>query len=306
MSVSMRRRLLVGALGTAALLVALAPAGAASAGNRNHGSSVSVGNLVLQPTERGYRGTLPITITLRGTADVLPVVTVTEPVGGSFTSLLPEGPCFPLNDGPRRTVNCTIDRFEPGERRTVYAEFEVLTDARRYPMVATGGRVDVSVDSVPVRGGEAFSALFRSTTGSVLHPRPYVQDTVADGSVRVGPAVLNQQADGGYAGQVSVTVGYRSDAPHDELQVQLGLPEGVRTGEGVFCPFARCVVPGGEFMPGEVRTFDVPLTAEADIVAGPLGDATAQLHLPYGNAETPDSNPADNAATFTVTAVPAA
>ncbi|RKR90023.1 hypothetical protein BDK92_4387 [Micromonospora pisi] len=307
MSVSTRRRVIAGMLGAAAVLGAWAPA-AATAAPAQHGSSVSVGPLVLAPTDRGYHGTLPITIVNRSEANAYPVVTLTEPVGGAFTGMLPGGACFPSADVPRRTISCTLDAaFKPGERRTVEAAFEVLTHARPYAMVATGGRVDVSVDGTTLRGGADVSALFRSTSGSLRSPRAYVQETVADGWVKLGAATLVQQPDGSYAGRLPVTVGYLSDAPHNTPQVELTVPEGVRvfgTDEGS-CPFSWCTVPGGEFMPGERRTFDVLLTAPAEIAAGPLGNGTANLHLSYGNNEVPDRNPVNNTAPFAVTAVAA-
>ena len=135
-------------LGPAAALLAFsAPAAAAPAG---HGldADVSVGQLVLNPTERGYQGNLPITVTNRGRADTYFSVTIVEPVAGSIGNLSPDSACgFQGLQDNRRVVNCSVpgDNLKPGERRIVHCRLQALTTPRGVAMIARGGRVEVNV-----------------------------------------------------------------------------------------------------------------------------------------------------------------
>ncbi|GAB3964013.1 hypothetical protein [Plantactinospora veratri] len=94
------RHLTAGILGAATAIATLATAPAAQAAPRDgvlpqqRDTSVTVGRLVLEPTDRGYRGSVPLTVSYRGrgTADLR--VTVTEPVAGAFANLDSDFPCF--------------------------------------------------------------------------------------------------------------------------------------------------------------------------------------------------------------------
>ncbi|MDW5324687.1 hypothetical protein [Plantactinospora sp. KLBMP9567] len=309
------RRLTVGALGTAMAVLAMAPAaqaaphgGLGELGERRD-TSVTVGRLVLEPTERGYRGSVPLTISYRGTETADLSLTVTEPVAGAFAAVDSDFPCFyGQRDGElRRDINCGANPIRAGERREYTLDFEVLTTTRAYAMSAVGGAVTVqTADSRPVTVTDSFDTLFRSTTGSLRNPRPYVQDTQTDATVTAGAATLVRQDDGSYLGRVPVTVRYDGDAPHDGLQLEAVLPDGVQlrgiSPEAV-CLFPWCEVPGGDFMPGEERSMELLVSAPAGTAPGDLGTGTVRLHTVFFLDELSDVDPSDNAAAFSITAV---
>ncbi|GAB3798068.1 hypothetical protein [Micromonospora zhanjiangensis] len=225
--------------------------------------------------------------------------------------MLPQQPCFFGSTSPNRTLVCEIPGggLQPGENRTFDLAFTVLTTARSYPMVATGGRVAVNAgDGNPANDTAKFDALFRSTSGSLRNPRPYVRNLVTDATVTAGSATLVRQPDGSYLGSVPVTIRYRNDAPQSDVELETNLPAGVEL-RGIepqdVCVGGWCAVPGGGFMPGEERTVTLKLYAEPGTVAGPLGTGTTTLHVRYDNQDLPDVDPSDNSAPFTVTAVDA-
>jgi hypothetical protein len=310
MTLSVRARAVSGVAGAAlALLVAGAPAQAAPVA---HDTSVSVGRLVLDPTDRGYHGSLPVTVRYGGAQPGYLNMTIVEPVAGAFDNLAPAEVCFFGAATPRRTIFCGVPggALQPGERRSFTVDFTVLTGTRAYPMVASGGQVRVETgDANPTNDSRAFDALFRSTGGSVRNPRPYVQDTLADASVKAaGPATLVRQPDGSYLGRLPLTIRYGGDAPHDELAVEPVLPAGIRL-MGIDPPeicTGWCSVPGGEFMSGEKRTVDLKLAADPGTVAGPLGTGAVHLHVRYSGVDVTDVEPADNSSSFDITAVDAA
>ncbi len=313
MTTGTARRLAALVLGPAAALLAFTgPAAAAPAG---HGldADVSVGRLVLNPTERGYRGSLPITVTNRGRADTYFSVTIVEPVAGSIGNLSPDSPCGyqGLQDN-RRVVNCMVPGpdLKPGERRSMTVAFEALTTPRGVAMIARGGRVEVNVGdgSAAVGDAENFAARFRSTSGSLRKPVPYVQDSQARASIGAAAgATLVRQEDGSYQGRLPVTVRWAGDAAHDRLFVEATtLPAGVQIWgtdpQDLPSFFTEFVVPGGRFMAGEERSFDVLLRAEPGTVPGDLGAATFQLNTQWDGNVVADADPGDNTTSFTVTA----
>ncbi|WP_200206147.1 hypothetical protein [Micromonospora coerulea] len=309
------RRLATVLLGPAAAVLALAaPAAAAPAATFD--ADVSVGRLVLDPTERGYRGTLPVTVTNRGTTGTYFSVTIVEPVAGSIGNLSPDSACgFQGLVENRRVVNCLVPGpdLRPGERRSFSVAFQALTTPRDVAMIAQGGQVSVNPgDGSPeVADQESFAALFRSTSGSLRNPVPYVQDTQARASISTaGAATLVRQEDGSYLGRLPVTVRWAGDAAHDLLFVDAtALPAGVAIWgtdpEDLPSFFTNFVVPGGRFMAGEQRNFDVLLRAEPGTVPGALGGATFQLSTQWDGYVVADTDPTDNVATFTVTAADA-
>ncbi|MEU2612848.1 hypothetical protein ABZ570_14910 [Micromonospora sp. NPDC007271] len=297
-----------------ALLASAAPAAAAPASG-SPAADVSVGQLVLEPTARGYQGNLPITVTNRGRTETYFSVTIVEPVGGSIGNLSPESACGyqGLRDN-RRVVDCMVPgpNLKPGQRRSFSVAFEALTTPRNVAMVAPGGQVSVNAGngSQEIADTEDFTALFRSTTGSLRNPVPYVQDSQARASISTaGAATLVRQADGSYQGRLPVTVAWAGDTAHDLLFVDATLPAGVQVWgtdpQDLPSFFTNFPVPGGRFMAGEQRNFDVLLRAEPETVPGDLGRVTFELSTNWDGDVVADADPADNTASFTVTAVEA-
>ncbi|GIG89740.1 hypothetical protein [Plantactinospora endophytica] len=313
MSSNRTRRLTAGVLGAATAVATLAMAPAAQAAPRDgllpqqRDTSVTVGRLVLEPTDRGYRGSVPLTISYRGTGTADLSVSIVEPVAGAFEDIDFGMPCF-YGERPgelRRNIDCW-DQIQGGDHRTHTIEFEVLTETQAYAMSAAGGAVTVTTtDSQPLTITKGFDTVFRSTTGSLRNPRPYVQDTQTDASVAAGSATLVRQPDGSYLGRLPVTVRYEGDAPHDGLQLESVLPAGVQLDSiepSDVCAYPWCSVPGGEFMQGEERSVELVFTAPVGTTAGDLGTGSVVLHSSYFT-EVSDVDPSDNTTGFTITAV---
>jgi len=194
--------------------------------------------------------------------------------------------------------------LKPGKRRHFTIDFGVLTTTRAYAMQAAGTTVEVALGSQPdVRATAGSKTLFRSTTGTLVRPRPYVQDTQSNLTVTTGNATLTAEEDGTYAGRVPVTVHWAGDAPHDELTAAFQIPSGFDL-RGVdpseVCAGHWCSVPGGRFMAGETRTFDLLVTAPADTVPGTVGTGTATVSANWA-APVSDVDPSDDTAPFTLT-----
>ena len=190
------------------------------------------------------------------------------------------------------------------KRRHFTIDFGVLTTTRAYAMQAAGTTVEVALGSQPdVRATAGSKTLFRSTTGTLVRPRPYVQDTQSNLTVTTGNATLTAEEDGTYAGRVPVTVHWAGDAPHDELTAAFQIPSGFDL-RGVdpseVCAGHWCSVPGGRFMAGETRTFDLLVTAPADTVPGTVGTGTATVSANWA-APVSDVDPSDDTAPFTLT-----
>lgn len=293
-----------------ALLGLAAPAGAATA--TAAGPDVTAQRLVLTPTDQGYVGTLTATVTNPGRTATSVDLRVTEPAGASFTTIDPGGPCLYQDLVENRIVaDCYGGRIEPGASMTFQFGFHVWTTARDYPMVARGGEIAVRPSGASRPSDTArFTTLFAATTGSLQHPRTYEQATATDLAIRGDAVVLTRQADGSLQGRLPVTVRYGNDAPSFRVNVAANLPAGVLVwgtdpqDEPSFPD--SFTVPGGRFMPGEERTFDVILRAPAGTPAGDLGTGTFTAAGSYfPGLPVPDVDPADNTTAFTVTAVEA-
>ena len=294
---------------TAAVVVAatVGGAGIAQAAAAEPTISVTAGRLVLEPGARGYQGSLPVVVTYQGDQPDYANFTLVEPVPGAFTGLRPSEACTfnTPEEGPRE-IGCGVPGgdLRPGERRRFVIDFQVLTTPRDYAMSAPASSIEVALGSTPgVTAGATSATLFRSTSGSVRNPQPYVQDTKSDISVTVQDATLVRQDDGSYAGRVPVTVRYAGDAPHYELFADIALPEGVEL-QGLdpeeVCGITWCSVPGGRFMAGETRTFHVLVSAPATTPTGAAGSGAITITSNWsGNVE--DVDPSDNTAPFALT-----
>ncbi|MFG1677235.1 hypothetical protein [Micromonospora sp. NPDC049282] len=301
---TMQIRTAVGALGAALTLLAPSAAVAAPTAGPSTGTTVSAPRLVLTPDVRGYQGELPITVTNRGDSPSVRLL-ITEPVAGSWNGTVSNEFCMttvPISY--QRTFECWLS-VPPGASSTVTARFEVLTRPRPYAMSTDGGRIALRSPDV----AKPFRTVFRSTTGSVRHPRAYRPDTRSRASIEVGEARLTRQSDGRWAGWLPVTVGYRGDAPHNRLVVASTVPTGVDLTETdpVDLPvFADgFTVPGGRFAAGERRSFRVKVTAPKGTAPGPLGVGEFVVGAGYEGGDVPEATPRNNVASFPIIAVDA-
>ncbi|MET8906255.1 hypothetical protein [Micromonospora sp. NPDC004551] len=292
---------LAGVLGlTAALSAAPGPAHAASAGS----TATVADRLFLEPTDRGYRGSVEVNLTYRGMEPGRATYVITEPIPGSYENVEWGTSCYSggelLPDG-RIRVECDVPGGElsPGEQRTFTVDFQVLTTVQPYAMKAGNGELAVKVGGAEVTD-ENFTTRFRSTTGSLADPQRYVQDRQPDAAVTVsGDLTMVRQPDGTFEGRLPVTVRYDSDAAHGGMSiVGVNLPASFGYPWSQECSH-ECV-PGGEFMEGEERTFDLYFFASADTPIGDLGQAGVEVKALRLDGY-PDSDPADNVATFSIT-----
>ena len=261
---NVRRKALLGlatlmAVGVGALAT---PAAAHAAADS---ATISVGGLVLEPTERGYAGTLEVTVQNTGTEPAYLGLAIVEPIANSWQGLVVEDACvWNWNTDGRRTIYCgTGSVFQPGEVRRVDSKLRSLSKTRKYAMEALGGEIGLTFNDGTSGPLTPFSTLLRSTTGSVADPRPFVQDTQSNITLKTGKALkLTKDADGRFRGRLAVTVTWRGNAPHQYVPVTpSGLPEnfwveGTDPDGGMPC-WNGCDAPGGEFMQGETRTFSL-------------------------------------------------
>ncbi|WP_152037867.1 hypothetical protein [Micromonospora sp. B006] len=103
-----------------------------------------------------------------------------------------------------------------------------------------------------------------------------------------------------------ITVGRTERPPPFRLAARAVLPAGVEvwsTDPQDLPSFPDSFdVPGGRFMPGEERTFDVVLRASAGTPAGALGSGAFTVEARYVNEPVGDVDPADNTTTFSISA----
>ncbi|RLP97578.1 hypothetical protein [Micromonospora sp. CV4] len=308
MTTTTTRRLVAAVLGAGVALFGTAVP-AAQAAVAPGDTSVSVGRLVLEPTDRGYAGSLPVTVTYRGAKASYLNLTLTEPVPGAFAGLTPADACIFGSPQPLRTIDCLVPggALQRGERRRFTVDFRVLTTPQAHAMRATGGRLTVETgDANPANDTSGFATLFRSTTGSLRSPQPYVWDTQTDASLAVGSATLSRQEDGSWLGRLPVTVRSAGDAAHDAYWLDPRLPAGVSLVgiEPEEACAANCAVAGGRFMEGEERAVALLLRAPAEVTPGDLGSGSVRLYAVFGwGDELTDVDPSDNSADFRVTAV---
>ncbi|MEU8311987.1 MULTISPECIES: hypothetical protein [unclassified Micromonospora] len=296
-------------LGGAAALIALAAPATAAPSAATGRVGVTAQRLVLDPTDRGYVGTLTATVTNRRSTATSVSLVVTEPAGASFTSIEPGGGClYNRLVENRLVITCGGDQIEAGKSLTFRLGFHVWTTARSYPMVANGGRIEVVPDGAAAASdATGFTTLFRSTGGSLRKPRPYVQAVDTDLGIRGSAVTLAPQPDGTLLGRMPVTVRYGNDAPTFALNVEAALPAGVEVHhiepqDSPSFPYWFSV-PGGRFMPGEERTFDVFLWAPVGTATGELGTGRLTVTGSYfwGADDPQDVDPSDNTTSFTVT-----
>ncbi|MEU1360419.1 hypothetical protein ABZ356_11330 [Micromonospora zamorensis] len=291
-------------LGLTATVATTGPAVAAPVGAGDR--TLSVGKLILSPTDRGYKGSVPVTVTNTGSATDYFYYKLREPVPGAFR--LGDNSCDSFDrrvEENRRVFNCSLTDnwadLAPGESVRNVLDFEVLTNPRTYPMSMAGGWVEVYSVSGELVAKKSFGAQFRSTAGSLAHPRPYVQDIRPDAGIEsVGPATLDPEGSGNL--YVPVTVRYRGDAPHFSLYIKASpLPAGslIQYTVPADGPVGsdRALVPGVQMMSGEVRSFGLLITPPTD-------PADAQDVITFEVSadwyETPDADPSDNTAQTTL------
>jgi hypothetical protein len=304
------RRLVAGFLAAG---IALAPAGAAWAGPSSVDAAalatVTVGNLILEPTGRGYTGTLPTSVTYNGTEPGWLDLVIIEPVPGAWKSALNSDACLwnTAADG-RRLWECSIGTFAPGETRDVTSTLRVLTKTRKYAMSVADADIYVTSSQGTASTIKQYSTRFRGTDGSLRNPRPYVQDTQSDATVRIGTSARMVQQEGGYfLGRVPVTVKWKGDAAHWFVNVDAALPDGwivwdTDPASGYPCA-GGCSVPAAdgttELMQGEVSAFDLIIYAPEGTVPGSYGPITATATAYFIDGPLTDVTPADNSGTFT-------
>ncbi|GID31806.1 hypothetical protein [Paractinoplanes brasiliensis] len=287
---------------TAALGVATAPAQAAPAD-----LTVSATRLVLEPGERGYTGTYHVTITNAGDEATSAGVRILEPIAASFRQLRPGGGgCLTRFTESGRTANdCVVPggAVQPGEVRRFRVDFGVLTTPQAFAMSASDTATQLVSADLEVLATATSRTLFRSTTGELTRPRPYVQDDHTDLTVSAGDVRLTEQADGSFLGTVPLTVRSNGDAPHWDLILNTVVPEGFRVlgaGNDAMCGGGECVIPGGAFLPGESRTLEVEVSAPAGTPLGDAGTGTAEGRESWFT-DLPEADPSDNTATFRLT-----
>jgi hypothetical protein len=315
---NLRWRLIAALAGMATLALGAAPAAAATpsttAGTVVHGTaSATFGRLILEPTARGYQGTLPVTVHNGGTETGFFRLLFREPVAGSFELTTPQQFCQTVTgiSGHRKTYDCFLDGIAPGADLTVNISFRVLTATKPYAMRATGGQLAISdtyITGAPYSAYRGYPTVFRSTRGS-LHPaREYRQDTHADAGLTVADEVtLTRQESGWYSGALRVTVRYGTDAAHDYLWMDTYVPDDrailIATDPADQPCLRTCEAPGAKFMKGEERTFDLIFEAPPDAVTGTT-EATIGLSTVWRGSPVAERTPADNTATFRVTIAP--
>jgi hypothetical protein len=295
--------------------IALAPAGAAFAGpsavDAANPVTVKVGNLILEPTDRGYTGTQPTTVTNNGTEPLQLDLIIVDSIAGAWRSALNAEPCVWYDPiGPRQTWDCYIGTLAPGESRDVTSSFRVLTKTRKYAMSVADADIYVVQGQTRVSRIKQYATKFRSTDGSLRNPRPYVQDTQSNATLTIGGAATMVQQEGGYyLGRVPMTLKWKGDTAHYFVNIDAVLPEGwivwdTDPSSGYPCA-GGCSAPAGVggvvLMQGETTTFDLIVYAPEGTAAGTYGPITATATAYWIDGAVADETPADNSATFTAT-----
>ncbi|MDG4806318.1 hypothetical protein O7634_06070 [Micromonospora sp. WMMD1120] len=293
-----------GTLLTAALLGLTAtigwagPAAAAPA----DAPTVTVSRLVLEPTERGYRGSIRVTVTNNSDSTDHVTFQIREAVAGSFSGG-PESLCESDGVSEGRLVrSCAFPRsseLAPGERRQATVDFQVLTSPRSYPMIADGGLVTVQSANVGSLETIPFSARFRSLDGTLTRPQTYVQDALTNASVElIGPVTDGPEN----TRRVPFRVRYSGDARQlANSLTATPLPAGsmILFTEPFDGPVysAQAFVPGGLLMQGEERDVALYITRPTD-PADESNPITLELKTHYWDETVPDVDPSDNTVTF--------
>jgi hypothetical protein len=115
---------------------------------------------------------------------------------------------------------------------------------------------------------------------------------------------VTAQPDGSRSVRVPLTAAYRTDAVNDELELSPTLPAGVQL-VGVDPPqpcTARCLVPGGFMVKGDIREFAALFTVSAETPSGRF-TITLRVDTNNGTFDNPaDARPVDNTVLVSFTA----
>ena len=308
----MRSTLRAGAIALAASSVMLGGAAAAHAAPADT-VTVKVSKLILEPAEAGHTGVVRIAVRNTGSEPFEGGVTITEPIAGTLRTVEGAASVCGIDQTPdnHRIYACGLDSaIEPGATGIVKVSFRSPAQPQPFAQLAQRAGV-VQVGDVTAE----FPALFRSTSGSLRTPQPYVQDAVGTLAVTAGDVTLTRQPDGTFAGRVPVTVRNNGDAAHLNLGTAITVPAGIDGWPGIepsdICvgigdelptppggSGLSCSLYGGQLAEGQERAFEWILTAPAETVAGPLGTGTTLVQLGSRGAEQSDSANID---TFTIT-----
>jgi hypothetical protein len=291
------------ALALTAIVVPGVIGGAAVANAAPPALELHTGRLVYEQVGRGYHGVIPITITNHTAADMPLDAEFVEPVAGSIYQGW-DGPCNfgDLVDGRRSNI-CTFPTLKAGETLQGNLTFDALISHRSYAMSGPDFTLTVEDSTTGASATATSTTRFRAANGSLAHPRRYVQDTKSKITMTSGHSVtLTEQADGSFQGTVPLTVTYKGDAPNNYLLLQGDLPGGARLWSmdppGV-C-FEECELAGGQFGPGDTRSYTATIQVPAGTPAGKLGTGTLSVS-PVWNAPITDVTPYDNKSTLSVT-----
>jgi len=274
--------------------------------------TVKVNRLILEPAEAGHTGVIRITVRNTGSEPYSDGVTITEPIADTLETIEGTSACG-INEGPdgRLSYGCSLDdAIAPGASAVIKVSFRSPAKPQPFAQIAPQpGSVQAGAVTAE------FPALFRSTSGSLRTPQPYVQDTVGTLAVTAADVTLTRQPDGTFAGSVPVTVHNNGDAAHRNLGTAVTVPAGidgwpniepsdvcVPGAEGLPTPpggsGVSCSLYGGQLAEGHERTFEWILTAPAETAAGLLGTGTTLVKLGSRGAQQSDNANID---TFTIT-----
>jgi hypothetical protein len=303
--------LIVGLLAGAVALVPAASAAAATAGPKPS-ATITVGNLILEPTSRGYVGTLSASVQWNGPDDGWLDIVIVEPVAGAWQNMNNGDGCVwntATADG-RRTDSCGLSGLRHGEVRDIAQSFRVLTATQPFAMSAVSADIWAQQGDTVISKVKHYSTTFRGTNGSVTKPSLYVQDLVSNASLalRSNSVTMVQQPDGYFLGHLPVTVTWNGDAAHYFVNIDAALPNGwfvwdTDPESGYPCA-GGCSVPGpngGALMQGEVVSFDLIVYAPEGTAPGVYSNNTAHVGAYWVNGQLTDVSPADNDGTFTAT-----
>jgi hypothetical protein len=309
------RRLVVGLLAGALALVPATSAAAATASPKVS-ATITVGNLIMEPTSRGYVGTLAASVKWNGPDNGWLSLYVVEPVAGAWQSMANGDGCtwFYAADG-RHANTCIVSGLHPGEVRDVTQSFRVLTTPRPYAMSEPSADIWAQQIDTTISKTKHYSTTFRGTDGSLSNPLTYVGDKLSDASLAVGsaPVAMVRQADGSFLGRLPVTVTWNGDAPHWYVWIDAALPNDwfvwdTDPTRGFGCP-GGCEVPGPNgtgLMQGEGVSFDLIIYAPEGTAPGTYSGITTHIaahwaisELTNDTGELTDVSPADNSGTFT-------
>lgn len=274
--------------------------------------TVTAGPLILEPGPHGHAGSVRVTVHNDTAEPFLGSIFITEPLPATLDTVEGASGCTLDSTPDHRAISiCYPDtEIAPGGTGVITVGFRSPARTRAYAQIAP------EHGSVTAGGATAdFTAIFRSLTGSVRNPRPYVQSTDAALTVTARNVTLTRRPDGTFAGRVPVSVRNRTDAAHAYLTSAIVVPGGVdypsiepadvcTTGTDRL-PVApgenasTCAVTGGRLAEGDKRAFAFVLTAPAGTPAGVLGTGTTTTWL--DGTPTAAQTDGANVDTFTVT-----